>query len=109
MKCVKTLKRKKYKMSSYNFKNEEAPKTMQFSNNQKIVKLVLDIGEQLIMCGGEVSRVEETVIRVCTAYGAIKTDVFCITSTMIVTSIWANGDPDPGAPVQRGNELHPAP
>ena len=71
---------------------EEVSRAMQFSSNQKIVKLVLDIGEQLLMCGGEVSRVEETVMRICTAYGAIKTDVFCISSNIIITSIWDNGD-----------------
>ena len=70
----------------------ETLRDKQFSNNQKIVKLVLDIGEQLLMCGGEVSRVEETLMRICGAYGAIKTDVFCISSNMIITSIWDNGD-----------------
>ena len=70
----------------------EISNARQFTSNQKIVKLVLDIGEQLLMCGGEVSRVEETVMRICSAYGAIKTDVFCISSNMIITSIWDNGD-----------------
>ena len=70
----------------------EISRAKQFTSNQKIVKLVLDIGEQLLMCGGEVSRVEETVMRICSAYGAIKTDVFCISSNMIITTIWDNGD-----------------
>lgn len=70
----------------------EISRAKQFTSNQKIVKLVLDIGEQLLMCGGEVSRVEETVMRICSAYGAIKTDIFCISSNMIITSIWDNGD-----------------
>ena len=68
------------------------PNSGHFSNNQMIVKLVLDIGEQLLICGGEVNRVEETITRICSAYGALKTDIFCITSTIIITCIWDNGD-----------------
>ena len=78
-------------MSNDNFVNI-APAPKQFSNNEMTVKLVLDIGEQMLMCGGEVHRVEETIMRICSAYGSIRTDIFCITSTIIVTSIWANGD-----------------
>lgn len=78
-------------MPENNFIQEQSVMTP-FNDHQRIVKLVLDIGEQLIICGGEVSRVEETVMRVCAAYGAIKTDIFSITSNIIITSIWDNGD-----------------
>lgn len=91
MSLLNNFVRKDDEMST-EISKEEISRALQFSNNQKIVKLVLDIGEQLLMCGGEVSRVEETVMRICAAYGAIKTDVFCISSNMIITSIWDNGD-----------------
>ena len=67
----------------------------QTSENEKhadIVKLALDIGENMLICGGEVDRVEDTIVRVCTAYGAQKTDVFSITSVIIVTAIWHESD-----------------
>ena len=56
-----------------------------------VVKLALDIGEHMLMCGGEVDRVEDTISRICNAYGAVRTDVFSITSVTIVTAIWDDG------------------
>ncbi len=53
----------------------------------QIVKYALDIGEMTHLCGGEVSRVEEIVSRVCYAYGALRVDVLTITSITIVTVI----------------------
>ena len=57
-----------------------------------VVKLALDIGEHMLMCGGEVDRVEDTISRICNAHGAIRTDVFSITSVTIVTTVWEDGD-----------------
>ncbi len=45
-----------------------------------ILDVALDIGVELLKCGGEIHRVEDTVIRVCRAYGATQVDVFAITS-----------------------------
>ena len=45
----------------------------------------MDIGEQLLVCGAEVHRVEDSVKRICEAFGAVRTDVFIITSSMVVT------------------------
>ena len=58
----------------------------------KLIKLTLDLAEHMLACGGEVSRIEETVSRICAAYGTTKTDVFCITSVIIVTTIWDDGE-----------------
>ena len=58
----------------------------------KLIKLIIDLAEQMLSCGGEVSRVEETVVRICTAYGVAKTDVFCITTVIIVTAMWDDGE-----------------
>lgn len=43
----------------------------------------LDIGENIIRCGGEPNRIEDTVTRICSAYGAAHTDVFALPSLII--------------------------
>lgn len=53
--------------------------------NGQILTIALDVGEQLLECGGEVSRVEDTIQRICAGYGARRTDVFAITSSIVVT------------------------
>lgn len=55
------------------------------------VHFALDVGEQLLMCGGEVSRVEDTIERICMAYSAERVDVIAITSAVWVTVIWEDG------------------
>ena len=47
--------------------------------------VIMDIGEQMLISGAEVHRVEDSVMRMCTSLGAVRTDVFIITSNMIVT------------------------
>lgn len=47
--------------------------------------LVLDIGQYMLQCGGEVSRVEDSIRRMCRAFGAARADVFTITSCIMVT------------------------
>jgi len=59
------------------------------ANNRELTQLVsaaLDLGEQILICGGEVARVEDTIRRLCIAYGAESVDVFTITSSVIVTA-----------------------
>lgn len=46
---------------------------------------VLDIGQLMLQSGGEVSRVEDSIRRLCVAFGAERADVFSITSSIIVT------------------------
>ncbi len=53
---------------------------------EEVVHLALDIGEQILICGGEISRVEDTLTRICRAYGSVRTDVFAITSLIIITA-----------------------
>ena len=45
----------------------------------------MTIGEQLLCCGAEVGRVEDTIRRICLAYGASRADVFSITSSIVTT------------------------
>ncbi len=48
-----------------------------------ILSKALDIGENLLRCGGEPHRIEDTVTRICTAYGSVNTDVFALPSLVI--------------------------
>lgn len=63
-------------------------------NEQETVQLVhlcLDMGEQMIQAGAEVNRVEDTLTRMGKAYGALETNVFVITSSIIITMHFPNG------------------
>ncbi len=53
----------------------------------RILQAILDVGEEMIVCGAEVSRVEDSIERMCEAYGAPKEriNVFIITSNIQVT------------------------
>ena len=53
---------------------------------------VMDIGEQMLLCGAEVHRVEDSMERMCKALGAERIDVFRITSSMVVTISMGNGE-----------------
>ncbi|MCI2048021.1 MAG: threonine/serine exporter family protein [Faecalibacterium sp.] len=55
--------------------------------------VAMDLGERLLVCGAEVSRVEDTITRICRAYGAARIDVFTITSSIVVTAFSAQGAP----------------
>ena len=58
---------------------------------ETILRCAMDIGEHMLVCGGEVYRVEESIRRICLAYGAKRTDVFIITSSMVVTIFTEDG------------------
>lgn len=45
-----------------------------------VVECALDMGETMLRCGAEILRVEDTVTRICTAYGGGIVDVFTILS-----------------------------
>ena len=52
----------------------------------RLLCLALDVGEGVLKNGGEVHRVEDTVERICHAYGAAHIEVFAIT-TLILASV----------------------
>ena len=52
---------------------------------EKYLYYAMTIGEQLLSCGAEVGRVEDTIRRICMAYGASRADVFSITSSIVTT------------------------
>ena len=58
---------------------------------KQILNCAMDIGEQMLLSGAEVHRAEDSVTRICKALGAMRTDVFIITSSMIVTIYDADG------------------
>lgn len=47
--------------------------------------VALNIGEQMLYSGAEVRRVEDSIERICRAYGAERVDVLTITSSIVVT------------------------
>jgi len=57
-----------------------------------ILSLALDVGEQMLVAGAEVYRVEDCIKRICCAYGAKSADVFGITSSIVVTMEDENGE-----------------
>ena len=58
---------------------------------QNYFDTVMDIGEQMLLCGAEIHRVEDSIERMCSALGANEIDVFIITSSMVVTIHTAEG------------------
>ena len=51
----------------------------------KLLQGILDIGEEMVVCGAEVNRVEDSIYRMCESYGADRINVFIITSNIQVT------------------------
>ena len=54
-------------------------------NPEQLLTCALDIGEQMLISGAEIGRVENTIRLICTAYGCKRTDVFTITSSIVVS------------------------
>ena len=58
---------------------------------ESLLCLALDIGKSMIKCGAEISRVEETIMRICYAFNMKQTEVFSIVSMITVTTYDENG------------------
>lgn len=58
---------------------------------EEILQELLNIGEAMLANGAEVNRVEDTLNRMGTAYGASQMNVFVITSCMVVTMTFPDG------------------
>ena len=52
---------------------------------KKVLKYAMEIGEWMLKSGAGVSRVEDTISRICKAYGAKEANVFSITSSIVTT------------------------
>ncbi len=67
---------------------------MEEKNNpdlEQVLSLALDLGKAMVQCGAEINRVEETVLRICYAYGIKKTQVFSVISMVYATVISEDG------------------
>ena len=54
-------------------------------NYEKLLQAILDVAEEMLVCGAEVARVEDSIERMCTAYGSTRVNSFIITSNIQVT------------------------
>lgn len=63
----------------------------EYDLKKHIMTAIMDAGELLATHGAEVSRVEDTINRLCIAYGFVRADVFTITSSIIVTAMLSDG------------------
>lgn len=73
------------------FMNEENVISKTDFDPESVLGLALDIGKNMIKCGAEINRVEETIIRICYAYGMKQTEVFSIISMITATTVDENG------------------
>ena len=55
---------------------------------RQLVSRALDVGERMLLCGGEVSRVEDTIYRILKSYGASRVEVFTILSFISLTAVF---------------------
>lgn len=67
-------------------------KVIREQNVKQALYAAMAVGEAILEYGGEVSRVEDSIQRICSSYGFIRTDVFCITSTIISTAYTKNNE-----------------
>lgn len=65
---------------------------MRTKNVKDLLDRAMNIGEQMLLSGAEVHRVEDSLYRIMESFGAERTDVFIITSSMIVTVHTKDGD-----------------
>ncbi len=70
-------------LSEFQKKNTDEQESDSYANY--LLCLSLDIGEELLKSGAEVHRVENTIERICMAYGAAHVEVFAITSLIIAS------------------------
>lgn len=75
-------------MIEIEIENKELP---QDGRMNRFLAEIMDVGEMLLMHGAEVNRVEDTIERLCRAYGFIRSDVFTITSCIVVSAMLPDG------------------
>lgn len=61
-------------------------------NSQELAGAVSRFGAMMLSCGGEINRVEDSIARICAAYGYNDVGVFAIPRTLIIT-VTENGVP----------------
>lgn len=58
----------------------------------EILDVAVELGAELFHYGGEVHRVEDTIARICTAYGAVSSDIFVIPSLIDARIVMPSGE-----------------
>ncbi|MCQ2511103.1 MAG: threonine/serine exporter family protein [Lachnospiraceae bacterium] len=64
---------------------------MDHINERELLHCLMDLGEVMVKSGAETNRVEDTLNRMGKAYGAVRMDVFAITSSMVVSMQMEDG------------------
>jgi len=59
---------------------------------QKLISCMLDIGKAMFKSGAEISRVEDTLIRIGTSYGAKRVNAFALASLILVSIEFSDGE-----------------
>ncbi len=54
-------------------------------SSEDVLFIALELGEHILRSGGEISRAEDTITRICKAYGATHVDVTAILSMIVLT------------------------
>lgn len=71
--------------------------------DSELIDILLDFGETMMDAGAEIARVEDSLARMGVSYGAVKTNVFVITSSIEITMRF-----DDGETVTRTRRIHSA-
>ncbi|MBS5150209.1 MAG: threonine/serine exporter family protein [Butyricicoccus pullicaecorum] len=58
---------------------------MEIMTGTELLNAALMVGTRLLACGAEIYRVEESVARICLAYGAKSADVYAVPTAIIAT------------------------
>lgn len=58
----------------------------------ELLYCTMELGEKMLLSGAEVSRVEESLTRICKAYDAKRVDVYATSANMIVTVLSNDGN-----------------
>ncbi len=56
-----------------------------------VLDIAMELGAEILRSGGEIHRVEDTITRICRAYGAVGVEVFAITSLIIAEARMPDG------------------
>lgn len=62
------------------------------NTDSELIDILLDFGESMLESGAEIARVEDSIGRMGTSCGAVKTNVFVINSSIELTVRFADGD-----------------
>lgn len=60
--------------------------------DSELIDILLDFGESMMDAGAEIARVEDSLARLGVSYGAVKTNVFVITSSIELTMRFDDGE-----------------